>query len=202
MTNNITEEYIQYSNKIGNRLSLYKKVIKKYEINSILYPGSHIDIGPSLIIPRVTYVDNFKGAVKFFKKIDEIKTYIDLNKEYLEPSEIVFINQDYNNKIEIDKVDMIISQYAGFVGQATKQNLKKGGILLCNDSHGDATLSYNDSDFKLIAVINSNNKIIEKNFEQYFKLSKDKLIDFEKVKKTMKGPKYLVSSENYIFRKL
>ncbi len=41
----------------------------------------------------------------------------------------------------IEPVDLIISQYAGFVGQETKRYLKEGGILLCNDSHGDATLA-------------------------------------------------------------
>jgi hypothetical protein len=32
------------------------------------------------------------------------------------------------------------------VAQATKQFLKVGGILLCNDSHGDATLVRFDED--------------------------------------------------------
>lgn len=56
-------------------------------------------------------------------------------------------------------MDLIISQYAGFVGQATKVYLKKGGILLCNDSHGDATLAYCDSDYEFVGVINLNNMI-------------------------------------------
>ena len=202
MKSNISEEYLQYSKKIGNRKSLYKKVINKYGIKSILYPGSHIDIAPSFIIPKVTYVDNFKGTIKFFKELEDVNNYINIYKEYIESPEISFINQDYYNELKIDKVDMIISQYAGFVGQATKKYLKTGGILLCNDSHKDATLAYNDVEFKLIAVINSNNEISEKNLEQYFKLPQNKEFDIENVKKTMKGPKYLVNSENYIFIKI
>jgi hypothetical protein len=67
MTNNISEEFVQYFKKIGNRITIYKEVIKKYKINSILYPGSHIDIAPSFIISKVTYLDNFKGTIKIFK---------------------------------------------------------------------------------------------------------------------------------------
>lgn len=79
--------------------------------------------------------------------------------------------------------------------------MKKGGILLCNDSHGDATLAYRDSDYEFIGVINLNNMIDTENLEKYFKFSRSRDIDFEKVRKTMKGPNYKTKAENYIFRK-
>jgi hypothetical protein len=37
-------------------------------------------------------------------------------------------------ELDVEPVDLIISQYAGFVGQATKKYLNTGGILLCNDN--------------------------------------------------------------------
>ena len=97
---------------------------------------------------------------------------------------------------------MIISQYAGFVGQATKQYLKVGGILLCNDSHGDATLAKFDKDFEFVGIVDSKNKIQDKKLEQYFILPKEKSIDFKSVKEKMKGPKYKLLAENYLFRKV
>src|SRR6056297_1451383 len=83
------EEYHEYRDKIGNRTELYRIVAKMYGIESALYPGSHIDIAPSLVIPKVIYVDNFKGAINFFKNLDLIKEYIVQNKGYEKPCDIV-----------------------------------------------------------------------------------------------------------------
>lgn len=198
----IIKTYQDYENKIGNRKSLYRSVIKKYDIQSILYPGSHIDIAPSFLISNVIYVDNFKGAIRFFKDIEVIKEYINEHKEYDEPCEMRFINEDYTNPLDIAPVDLIISQYAGFVGQATKKYLKSGGILLCNDSHADATLARFDQDYELVGIIDNSGHINRSNLGQYFKLAKDKTVDLEKVRQEMKGPKYTHKAQNYLFSKI
>lgn len=194
------KEFKIYISKIGDRRSLYSLIAKTYNINSALYPGSHIDISPSLVIPYVTYIDNFKGAIRFFKKINEINEYVDRNKDYPEMCNIVFFGADYNDDITIDKVDMIISQYAGFVGQATKKYLNDDGVLLCNDSHGDATLAYLDEDYDLIAIIDQHNKLVTRHLDQYFVFKNERKIDREKVLATMKGPKYSVQASNYVFK--
>lgn len=186
--------------KIGDRNTLFNMVAKEYKINRALYPGSHIDISPSLFIPDVTYIDNYKGTIQFFKKIREIETYLNNNKNYHEKCNIVFYGRDYRDEIIMDQVDMIISQYAGFVGQATKQYLKEDGILLCNDSHGDATLAYLDEEYILITVIDEKNTLSTKNLDKYFTLKSKSYIDEKTVRTTMKGPKYDVQATNYIFR--
>lgn len=202
MDKNVIIEYNEYKNKIGNRKEIYKVVAKKYKIKSAIYPGSHIDIAPSLVIPKVIYVDNFKGAIKFFSKMESIKKYIVENKEYKSLCEIDFIGQDYNKELNVEEVDLIISQYAGFVGQATKKYLKIGGILLCNDSHGDATLANFDEDFEFIGIIGKNNKISNVKLNQYFVLSRNRTVELTKVKEKMKGPKYKLTVENYLFCKI
>jgi len=201
MNREIIEEYQAYTNKIGNRKALYKVVADEYKIKTAIYPGSHIDITPSLVIPKVFYIDNFRGAIKFFKDLDSIKEFLERNKEYQDSCEIKFLAQDYNKALEIEKVDLIISQFAGFVGQAAKNNLKVGGILLSNDSHGDASLANLDEDFQFIGVVD-NNKIKNKNLEKYFKLPKEKSINLKKVKEEMKGLKYKLRAQNYLFRKV
>ncbi len=200
--NKYIEEYKQYVNKIGNRLGLYRLVTNKYNVSSALYPGSHIDIDPSLVISKVTYIDNFEGAIKFFKNIDVIREYLETNKEYNSHCDINFLAEDYTKLLNVDNVDLIISQYAGFVGQATKKYLKVGGILLCNDSHGDATLAKFDNDFEFIGIVESNNKIMSNNLDEYFKLPRDKSIDLDIVRTKMKGLKYIVMADNYIFRRV
>ncbi|HPJ22363.1 MAG TPA: hypothetical protein PLP30_09700 [Clostridia bacterium] len=200
MENETIRQFIEYRDKTGDRKALYKAVATEFSVKSAAYPGSFIDISPSLVIPEVTYIDNFKGAVKFFRDIDSIKEYIEANKEYTEQTHIDFIGQDYTDPMNIDKVDLIISQYAGFVGQATKYLLKKGGILLCNDSHGDATLAKHD-EYEFIGVVNNSNVIVRKDLDKYFRLPGGKPVDIEKVKQSMKGPKYTSSAANYLFLK-
>ena len=195
------KEYLTYVNKTGSRRDLYKLIKEEFNIKSAIYPGSYIDIDPSIYIEKVTYIDNFKKANTFFKNKDDIFQYIKNNKTYNAEATIDFIFEDYSKAQNIEKVDLIISQYAGFVAQQTKQFLKKDGILLCNDSHGDATLAYLDSDFKLIAVINEN-KIIYENLDKYFTLSKNREIDISIVKSKMKGFKYINNPQNYIFKKI
>ena len=202
MDNSIIKEYKNYASKIGDRKALYEAVAKEFSIRNAIYPGSHIDIAPSLVIPEVTYIDNFKGAISFFKHLDIIKEYIGHNKKYLDACKIDFIGQDYTQPFEIEQVDLIISQYAGFVGQATKRYLKIGGILLCNDSHGDATLARFDDDYEFIGIVDNQNRIHLDNMEKYFKLPKGRSVDLEIVKANFKGLKYTLSAENYIFRKL
>lgn len=192
-------EYEKYIGKIGDRKRLYRLIANRFYVKTALYPGSHIDISASLVIPNVTYIDNYKGAIQFFKNLIEIRNYINLNKEYPEECIIEFFGLDYNENIKLDKVDMVISQFAGFVGQSTKKHLKKGGILLCNDSHGDATLAYLDDDYEFIGVVESNNTIVTDGLEKYFKFANKRQIDRNIVLTKMKGPKYKVQPSNYIF---
>jgi len=202
MTNSIIETYLAYESKIGNRKDLYSVIAKEFDIYSAVYPGSHIDIAPSMVIPRVTYIDNFKGAIRFFKNMDIIKAFLQQKKEYEGSCDIIFYGQDYTEPINIEEVDLIISQYAGFVGQATKHLLKVGGILLCNDSHGDATLAKFDKDFEFIGIVDRKNKIQRDNLENYFTLPANKPIDVNTVKAKMKGLRYSQNAENYLFRKI
>lgn len=194
--------YRDYTDRFGHRRELYKMIAEKLTVKSAIYPGSHIDIMPSLFIPNVVYIDNFKGAIRFFTYIDEIKAHLNQQKTYAEDCSILFFGQDYSQFLDIPKCDLIISQFAGFSGQATKQHLRTGGYLLCNDSHGDATLARFDDDFKLVGAIDASNTIDDANLEKYFALPKNHLVDLNAVKNNMKGPRYSFTSENYLFQKL
>lgn len=197
----VIDELNNYIKQIGNRGNIYRQVRDTFDIKSAIYPGSYIDIIPSLIIEKVTYIDNFKKANLFFHNMDEIRKYIEENKEYSTPTYIKFIYEDYSKVKDIEQVDLIISQYAGFVGQETKHFLTEGGILLANDSHGDATLAYFDDSFEFIATID--NEIINfNNLDKYFSLYRNKEINLDFVKEKMKGPKYVFNAQNYIFKKI
>lgn len=197
----VIDEFLAYQEKIGDRKELYQVVAQTFKVKRALYPGSHIDLSPSKVIPTVIYIDSFKGAVKFFKHMDEIRQYLETKKTYKEPVEIDFYGEDYYHDFDLEPVDLIISQYAGFVSQATKRYLKKGGILLSNDSHGDATLAYHDKEFEFLGIINAKNELVTDGLDEYFKLDK-KTVNLDEVRKSMKLPKYKKRAENYIFKKV
>jgi hypothetical protein len=134
-------------------IGLFRVIKDCFDIKNVFYPGSHVHITPSLIFSDVTYADSFRNTHNFFEEKD-IDEFIRNEKEYPEDTHFRFYQQDYNKLFEeLEKeFDMVISQYAGFVGQATKPYLKKGGILVCNNSHGDASMASLDKDYKLIAV--------------------------------------------------
>ncbi len=197
---NPIEQYLDYNRKIGDRKELYRVVAETFGVERALYPGSHVDISPSLVIPQVVYIDNFNGAIQFFKQLQVIQDYIDGEKIYDKACEIVFFGENYEGQFDIEKVDLIISQYAGFVGQATKRYLREGGILLANDSHGDATLAYLDEAYEFIGIVDSHHQIVTSDLEQYFTFARSREIDLDQVRRKMKGPKYKTQAGNYLFR--
>ena len=199
--NQIEEAYISYQKSIGDRKKLYQAIVEYFHIERVLYPGSHIDIAPSFFIPDVTYVDSYKGTISFFKDLEHVKALIEKHKVYKTHSKINFLGQDYHDDLNIDKVDLVISKYAGFVSKAVKKHLKTDGILLANDSHGDATLAYLDDDFEFIGVIDEKYQFNQEHLDRYFKFKRQRDIPLEQVLQKMKGPKYSVQAENYLFRK-
>lgn len=91
--------------------------------------------------------------------------------------------------------DLLISQYSGFVSRYCARYLKPGGLLLANDSHGDATWAYMSGDFTFRAAIFNRGEIAETGLDSYFRLAKNKAIDIDSVLSTMKGPAYTLTAD-------
>ena len=81
-SSNTIEKYYEYRDKIVNRKEIYRIVAKRYGVASTLYLGSHIDIVLSLVIPKVIYIDNFKGGINFFRNM--------ANKESINMEPVVY----------------------------------------------------------------------------------------------------------------
>jgi len=63
-------------------------------------------------------------------------------------------DDDDDQDDEAPLFDLLISSYAGFVSRAGKDFTRQGGLLLANNSHGDASLAFVDSnDWKLVGVL-------------------------------------------------
>jgi len=198
--------YKYHQNKAHTSIGLWRAINEKFEIESVLYPGSHVHITPSLVFEYVVYIDSFRNTYKFFES-SEVKEFIEKNKEYDQSPTFKFYQQDYYKKLdeEENSFDLVISQYAGFVGQAVKRYLKSGGLLVCNDSHGDASMASIDSDYKLIAIYQRETdekfSISEKNLKQYLIPKKDVPITKDALQKSQKGVIYTKAPSGYIFQK-
>ena len=136
------------------RAQLFHLIVERYGVGSGVYPGCFVHVTPSFFIPRMVYVDTEKRAERFFAQ-GEALALVNERKSYRDEPEIAFHRQDYTEPLPIpeETVDLLISQYAGFVSEHCKRYLRSGGILLANNSHGDAGLAACDPDFALIAVV-------------------------------------------------
>lgn len=203
---NFIDEYNKYFTKNQfTRLNLFEKLKSNYNLNKALYLGSFIHVTPSFVFPEVVYVDSYKKTKKLFEE-PTVSKFIDKNKQYTEIAKITFIQEDYTKPLRIENdFELLISQYAGFVSQAGKQYLKTGGLLVANNSHGDASMANLDSDYQLIAVANhtkDNWRINSKNLDNYFIPKSEVPDNIDQLKKQMKGFAYTHTASNYIFKKI
>lgn len=203
---NIPTLYKKYNvDKDYTSIGLFRALKERFTIKKVFYPGCYAHITPSLVFSDVTYADSFRNTYKFFDNPNTLE-YIKSKKEYAEEPIIQFYQQDYNKEFTrlTREFDVIISQYAGFVGQATKSYLKKGGILVCNDSHGDASLAALDSDYLFIGVYSRNADddftISNNNLHEYFHTKNGIKPTKEKVLQFMKGIAYTKKPSGYIFQ--
>ena len=203
---NIPKLYKQYYiDKNDERLALFKLIKENYQIEKGIYPGCFVHITPSFVINNMTYVDSDKRILKFFR--DPItQKYIEEKKEYNTKPTIEFYQQAYSamENTKLGNFDLLLSFYAGFISKYFKNHLKRGGILLANNSHGDASVAYLDNDYKFISAIkrNGNNfKLITENLDQYFKKKNGGPIDQNKIMEKMTGEKYILSPYAYVFKR-
>ncbi len=202
---NFLESYNQeFVDKDFERIHLFELLRKEYGGSKALYLGSHIHIAPSLVYPTVVYVDSYKRAAKLFQD-KQLAEYVEKNKKYEEKSTIEFIYRNYDKELSINSdFDLLISQYAGFVSQAGKKYLKSGGILVANNSHGDASMTHLDDDYELIAVSNHTSdkwRISTENLDDYFIPKNGKPDSVVELREIMRGFGYTKTAANYIFRK-
>lgn len=205
-----------------NPLSLYKKyhidrederqgiftiLAEKFRIKTALYPGSFVHITPSFAISKVVYVDSYEKAKNFFNN-PEVYDFINKNKSYKEDPEITFHLKDYQKDIgELrESFDLLISQYSGFVSLYCKKYLKVDGLLIANNSHGDASMASIDNDYEFIGVFKkrSTKKYIfsDTNLDTYFIPKKPIKITKTYLKQIQKGIGYTKSASSYLFKRV
>jgi hypothetical protein len=135
----------------GDRQRLFEAVARARPAARVLYPGSYVDIAPSFVFPRVTYVDVDDRALRFFADRDGIAHIL----KGRDARGVDFLHSDYTDHLPYaeEGFDLLVSLYAGFVSEACTRYLRIGGTLLVNPSHGDAAMASIDPRFRLTGVV-------------------------------------------------
>ena len=183
---------------------MFEALSGNYAIKNVLYAGSFIHITPSFFFPNVVYVDSNTKAKSFFRNDEDVMRFIMERKKYEGKPAYRFIHADYTSPLDLgDQLfDLLISQYAGFVSQACKPYLKRGGPLLANDSHGDASMASIDDDYELVAVLLKKSEtyhIVTQGLQKYLVPKKGAPPTKEHLLKTQRGIAYESPANSYVF---
>ncbi len=197
-----------HAKRKNTRIGLYRQIRSIYKVEKALYPGSFVHVTPSLIFPKVVYADFFPHTQEFYSS-ESLKEYLEKNKEYKESVKFRFHHTNYNAGIpeEFGSFELLISEYAGFVSQVCKNYLKKDGILIVEDSHGDASMANVDKDYELIASYRRKSDeqytITSEDLREYFMPTSRKItIDRQYIEELARPIRYLTVTDGYIFRKI
>ena len=103
-----------------------------------------------MVYPVTVYADTDRRAKKFFND-PWLLEFVEKNKRYEENPVIRFYPNDYSDSLGENpgSFDLLISQYAGFVARDCKRYLRAEGLLVANNSHGDASMASIDRDYRL-----------------------------------------------------
>lgn len=195
-----------YIDRKVERLNLFRQIQARHGGTSALYPGSYVHITPAFVYPLTVFVDNDPEAQQFFANPTNY-AFVAKRKHYTEDSTIRFHGVDFQVGIEEpdESFDILISLFTGFVSRHCKRYLKKGGIFLVNDSHGDASLASLDPDFKLIAIANQTEgkfTLSDMYLDTYFVTKADTDLTPGWVDKHLRGFKFRKMADVYIFQRI
>ena len=152
------ETYLsRYRKENGGRQDLlwaFRLVEENFGCRRVLYPGSYLDVTPSLVFPEVCYVDSVKGIAPALAD-PALRDYVNSHKDYEEDAVIQFHEADYRDFASepAGSFDLLISLNAGSISLACRHFLKPDGLLLANNGHYDANRAYVDPTYRLVAAL-------------------------------------------------
>lgn len=148
--------HAEYDVHTDDRVRLFRAVADFVgPTGRVLYPGSYVDVAPSVWFDDVTYLDIDDRAPRFFDETDAVDDLVRTKRRALDlpdrSAAIAFHHLDYREPVpEPDEsFDLLVSLYAGFISEHCTQHLRVGGTLLVNPSHGDAAMASIDPRYEL-----------------------------------------------------
>lgn len=196
------DRYDEYVARRGDELRLFHEVARFATIERALYPGSYIHITPSLVFDEVVYVDTDPKARRFFRDLDDVRSLVVQRRGHQRPVTISFHGVDYADVPEpAASFDLLISLYAGFVSEACGWLLRPGGLLLVNNSHGDASMAALDPGFELVAAITRSDRLRTDELDTYLRPRSGRTTTIDDLRRTGRGVAFTRDAKAYVFRR-
>jgi SAM-dependent methyltransferase len=160
-TKMVSELWAKQDYHSGERAALLKAVAVVFpEVVRVLYPGCWVDVSASFVWPHVTYVDNDKAAARFFADAASVDALIETHHDgggHNKARMWEWVPHDYAAaSLPVGKpgsFDALLSFYAGPVTHSCARFVRPGGIIVANDSHGDAGVAAVTDGLRLVAVV-------------------------------------------------
>ena len=196
----------QYVDTGFERTELFELLSREIDARIVLYPGSFVHCTPSFFFPICVYVDSDRRAPRFFSS-STVRRFIEEHASYNTKPVIRFHYQSYENDIpEVEEsFDLLISMYAGFVSANCTRYLKRGGYLVVNNSHGDASMAQLDERFELVGALHGRNdsyRLVSSNLDSYFVTKRPLEITPDYLRKINRGVAYTKPANYYLFQRL
>lgn len=195
-----------FANKRFERVELFALLADRFGVKRALYPGSFVHVTPSFFFPTVVYVDMDKRCPAFFED-PAVLRMVRRRRRYPEEPSIVFHHTDYKSRFgeRNRSFDLLISQWAGPVGQACCRYLRPGGLLVANDSHGDASLAALDRRYELVAVVDRGKRgcsLTDEDLAGYFTPASGTTLTRAGIERSGRGGRYVKRGAMYLFRRV
>ena len=141
-------------------LGVFRAVRDLIGVQRVVYPGSYVHLTPSLVFPRVCYVDSVKGFGAAMQSLD-LPAWLDAHKEYAEQVEVTAVEAAYDRipSTLLAGFGLMISLNAGSVSEECKPLLAASAHLLANDGHYDAARAHVDADYTLVAALSADGAV-------------------------------------------
>jgi len=190
----------------GDRMRLFAAVGEATDAETVLYPGSFVDVAPSIVFPSVTYVDTDRRTPGFFADKDGIVEIITSSGGPAD-ADFQFIHSDYQEPLDLParSFDLLVSLYAGFVSEFCTDYLKIGGRLLVAPSHGDVAMASIDSRYELSGVVvarNGDYRVRTESLETYLEPKSPVEITQAMLHERGRGVAYTKSPFAYLFSRV
>ena len=174
----------------------FRLVAENFGCRRALYPGSYLHITPSLVFPKVFYVDSNRGIGSALAD-PALLEYVNTHKDYSEDAVIRCCEEDYRTlRLAQDGepegyFDLLISLNAGFISQHCGRFLRPGGYLLANNGHYDASRAYVDTRYQLVAALEGgslNVETLQPGLSPYFRTARGKRLTLAMVESDAERP--------------
>ncbi len=195
--------YDEYVAKRGDELELFREVARFATIERALYPGSYVHLTPSLVFDDVVYVDTDPKAKRFFRQLGDVQALVSELRGDRKPVGIRFHGVDYGEVPEpAGSFELLISLYAGFVSEACGWLLRPGGLLLANNSHGDASMAALDPRFELVGAFTRRDRLQTEELDTYLQPRSGRTVTIDELHRIGRGVAVTRDAKAYLFRRL